>query len=257
MDRRFSFNEDEENYDRCRPTYPEELFQDVIAYAGLHAASKAIEIGIGTGQATVPILKTGCYVTAIELGDRLSAYVTEKLKTNRNLQVQNADFLDVPMAKEFIDFVYSATAFHWLPEEQAFRKIWDMLKPQGSVALFWNHPFPNRQGDESNQVNRRIYNKYRPSAKAPVEFSQADCEAYVRLLDKYGFQKIQCKLYHRVRTLTVDSYLHLLNTYSDHRALPPEVREMFEQEMQAELEKAGGSINVYDTIDLYLGQKHS
>ena len=35
-------------------------------------------IGIGTGQATPPILDDGAAVTAVEPGDRLSAFVREK-----------------------------------------------------------------------------------------------------------------------------------------------------------------------------------
>ena len=47
----------------------------------------------------------------------------------------------------------------------------------------------------------------------------------------------------------------MLNTYSDHRAMPDDVRTRFECEIRAAIEKAGGFLKVYDTIDLYLAQK--
>lgn len=255
MDERLRFNEDEHNYDQFRPAYPDKLFQDIFDYSGLHSTSRVVEIGIGTGQATVPILKTGCSVTGVELGDKLSAFVSEKFKAYSNFTVRNADFLKVIMSSNTYDLVYSATAFHWLPETEAFQKTLDILKAQGTVALFWNHPFPNRKNDITNRVNRVVYEKHRSSDHDPIEFNETNCQKYMDLLKNNGFDDVQCKLYYRVRTLTSDAYICLLNTYSDHRALPITVKEDFEREMKSELDKVGGSINIYDTIDLYLGRK--
>ena len=72
MELRETFNKNEENYDRYRPGYPEELFNDIISYSGLKEDSTVIEVGTGTGQATFPFILKGCNVTGIELGDRLS-----------------------------------------------------------------------------------------------------------------------------------------------------------------------------------------
>ena len=46
------FNEVPELYDRVRPTYPEELFADLIAITGVDERSSVLEVGCGTGQAT-------------------------------------------------------------------------------------------------------------------------------------------------------------------------------------------------------------
>jgi hypothetical protein len=40
-------------YDRSRPSYPEALVDDVVEYAGAAVADPALEIGAGTGKATV------------------------------------------------------------------------------------------------------------------------------------------------------------------------------------------------------------
>ena len=39
MDLRLTFNEDEHNYDKYRPTYPEELFLDIINYSHISSYS--------------------------------------------------------------------------------------------------------------------------------------------------------------------------------------------------------------------------
>jgi len=49
MDLRMKFNEDEEDYDKWRSTYVEELFNQIIQYSNIDEISKVLEIGIGTG----------------------------------------------------------------------------------------------------------------------------------------------------------------------------------------------------------------
>ena len=67
MDLRKTFNTDEYNYDKSRPAYPKNLFNDIFEYINLSENSNVLEIGIGTGQATLPFLNKGCNVTAVEL----------------------------------------------------------------------------------------------------------------------------------------------------------------------------------------------
>ena len=255
MDLRLKFNEDVMNYDHFRPTYPDELFKDMISYSSVDERSNSLEIGIGTGQATRSILGIGCSVTAIELGDKLSDFVKNKFIKHDNFNVINADFMALPLEPDSYDLVYCATAFHWLPQEEGYSKVHNILKFGGTIALFWNHPFPNRKDDISNNVNRRVYDKYRPSDKEIVEFGEKDCERRTRELERFGFKDVEAKLYHRVRTLTSDTYIALLNTYSDHRALDTKIKDAFEAEMKTSIDKIGGKINIYDTIDLYLARR--
>ena len=53
------FDENVLDYDRYRPTYGTEIFRDIIAYAGISDGSRVLEIGCGTGNATLPFLETG------------------------------------------------------------------------------------------------------------------------------------------------------------------------------------------------------
>jgi ubiquinone/menaquinone biosynthesis C-methylase UbiE len=48
------FDEDAELYDRARPGYPTELYDDLAELAGVRTGSRVLEVGCGTGQATVP-----------------------------------------------------------------------------------------------------------------------------------------------------------------------------------------------------------
>lgn len=255
MDLRRVFDEDERNYERIRPGYAEALFEAVFSYAGIGAESEALEIGIGTGQATLPFLDRGCRVTAVELGEHLAAFSRKKFADFEHFDLHHGDFMDVSLGAGRYDLVYAATAFHWLPPE-AYGKVWELLKPGGTVALFWNRPFVNKLDDPSNAASRKVYEKHRPGDRPrKTPWSVEDCEARRQELLRAGFSDVEVRLFHRVRSLSTEDYIALLNTYSDHRALPQGTRQAFEGDMRKALERVGGTIRIYDTMDLYLGRK--
>lgn len=104
--------------------------------APLNKHSSALEVGIGTGQATRPILETGCQITAVELGDQMAAFVREKFKEHPNFSVVNCPFQNYECPDNSIDLIYSASAFHWIPEEIGYKKVFDALRPGGVFARF-------------------------------------------------------------------------------------------------------------------------
>lgn len=254
---RMTFNEDVQNYDIARPNYPEELFTDILYYLEQrNAGNTALEIGIGTGQATKPFLDAGFSVTAIELGDKLATYTAERFRAYPNLRILCADFMEANLEKAgAFDLLYAATAFHWLPKLDGYLRAKSMLRDGGVIALFWNHPYMCRWDDASNMAAKTVYDRLRPSEKAILEFNEAMTQPILSELHDAGFRKAQVKLYHRMRTLTTEQYIALLNTYSDHRALDATVKNRFEQEMREALNRVGGIIHIYDTIDLYLAEK--
>src|SRR5256885_12225749 len=70
---RATFDQAAELYDRARPGYPRELFDDFAELGQLRPGDRVLEIGPGTGQATVPMAERGFHITAIELGPSLAA----------------------------------------------------------------------------------------------------------------------------------------------------------------------------------------
>lgn len=255
MELRKTFNENARNYDKIRPGYGQELFETIFRYSRIGAGSELLEIGIGTGQATAPFLDRGCRVTAVELGEKLAAVSREKYAACPEFQVIVGDFMELSGQAERYDLIYAATAFHWLPQA-AYGRVWDQLKPGGTLALFWNRPFVSRMDDPSNAASRRVYDKYRPTDNPRLHpWGMADCEPRRQELLAAGFTDVEVRLFHRTRCLSAEEYLCLLNSYSDHRALAPEIRAAFEADMLDAIVQTGGEIRIYDTMDLYLGRK--
>lgn len=253
IDLRLTFNENAYNYDKIRPNYPDGLFKAVFDYLPICNGSSLLEIGIGTGKATLPFIKTGAKITAVELGSSLAEYCRVKF-SQENVTVINGDFMSCNLPDNSFDLVYCATAFHWLPKT-AYGKIKRILKPGGALALFWNHPFVRRADDKSNTAAARVYDKYRPTEKPIAEFQPADCEKISQELLNNGFQDIKSELYRRTRTLSSTEYISLMNTYSDHISLPCNTKSALERDMKTALDAVGGKINIYDTVDLYLARK--
>lgn len=255
MDLRLTFNEDVLNYDKMRPTYVKELFDDIILYAGLNSSKKALEIGIGTGQATSPFLNIGCKVTAIELGEDLARFSKAKFSEFNNFDVINNDFAIIELENNAYDLIYSATAFHWIPEEIGYPKAYQLLKSGSVLALFWNRPFPAKE-DELHAAIQKLFDKYRPLQEKPdFKHDEEKCVKIVNTIKKYGFIDAHYKLYHQTRTFDAESYVALFNTYSDHRAMQKETRIQFEKELIDTINFYGGYFSLNDTIELYLTRK--
>ena len=253
MDRRATFNENVQNYEAYRPTYPQELYDAIRSYSDIGPKSYGVEVGIGTGQATLPILQTGCRLTAVELGSELAAYTEEKFRQYTNFDVVNCSFETYDVAETSVDLVYSATAFHWIPVEVGYPKIHRMLKTDGTLALFWNRPSTS-QGP-LHEVIQKVYAKYWGSQ---VRVEESRQKAYDKVLDQmksYGFRDIRLELFKAVRCFDADSYIGLLTTYSDHRSMPESMKEPFYSEIRKAINRYGGVITIEDTVDLYLGKK--
>lgn len=60
MEFRLVFDTIPDAFDCYRPHYPAIVYQTLFPYAHLTPGSAVLELGPGTGQATRPVLDTGC-----------------------------------------------------------------------------------------------------------------------------------------------------------------------------------------------------
>ena len=259
MDLRLTFNEVPEEYGRFRPHYPDALSSDLIAYSMLDATKKALEIGIGAGQATLPFLKTGCELTAVEIGDQLARYSREKFALYEHFKVLNQDFESALLDEDSFDLIYSASAFHWIKPEIGFPKVCRLLKSGGVFAWISVQPAPAHRHihDELEKVYEK-YSRYFGGDK--LEFDrfpdvQRNQSYRINAFRQYGFIEIVDKLYHGTRTLNASDYATLCGTYSDHRAIPEADRIPFLSEIEDAVNRCGGKFTFSDTFLLCMGRK--
>lgn len=257
LDKKYIFDQMVINYEKRRPNYGTEVFKDIIDYAGITMDKSIIEIGCGTGKATEPFLKTKCEVTAIELGENLALYTKKKFRDYGNLDVVKSAFEDYECGDNKFDMLYSATAFHWIPEEIGYKKAFRIIKNGGSIALFWNKPFVNNKDNPLHQKIQSIYNDFLPEWNHKVSDNERKSKHIERIdnIKKYGFVDMVVKQYENVRTMSGAEYIELLNTYSDHASLDKSIQLPFYNAIRTAIEDYGDEMIIYDIVNLYLARK--
>ncbi|MET9344407.1 class I SAM-dependent methyltransferase [Nonomuraea sp. NPDC003804] len=209
MDLRRTFDEDAELYDRARPGYPAELFTRVPV------ASRVLEIGCGTGQATRGLLGRGCVVTAVELGPSLAALARARMPS---IEVVNADFETWPLPAEPYDVVFAATSFHWLDPATRVARARAALRPGGLLATVATHHVAGGTAAFFAEV-QECYERFDPATTPGLRLRPAaavppDGEALP------GFAAPVFERWEWELAYTTEEYLDLLSTYSGLRALP-------------------------------------
>lgn len=247
-------------YEKFRPGYTEELYRMIFDYVPINADSKVVEIGIGGGQATLPILQTGCELTAVEYGEQFSALCRKKFMDYPKFSVKTGKFEDTAFEDNAFDLVFSASAFHWVPEEIGYTKVFDMLKSGGAFARFANHPFRDKGNAALTKEIDRIYGQYyykfhNKKQETPTEYSEKQAQRRAMIAEKYGFTDIRYALFYRTRTFSAEEYRTLLGTYSDHIAIEETMRNEFFSKIEEAINAHGGTITIYDTMDLQLARK--
>ncbi len=247
-------------YEKFRPGYTDELYKMIFNYIAINKSCNVVEVGIGGGQATLPFLKTGCNLTAVEYGEQFSELCKEKFKEYRNFTIVTSKFEDMNFSDNTYDLVYSASAFHWVPENIGYTKVFSMLKSGGVFARFANHPYRDKNNLALSEEIDKIYGEYyytfyNKKREVLTEYSEEQAVQRANIAEKYGFKDIKYALFYRTRTFSAKEYITLLGTYSDHIAMEESIRKEFFLKIEEAINNHGGSFTLFDTIDLQLARK--
>lgn len=249
MDFRKTFDQIPEDFDKYRPRYREEVFQELASVCKLGPDKKVLEIGPGTGQATEPILKTGCDYTAIELGENFTSFLKHKFSSYQNFRVINADFETWAFEEGTYDLVYSAATIQWIPEEIAFTKTFQMLKPGGFLAMFMTYSDETSRNPELRAEIDQVYEKH-------FRVGQSyQCKMDYKNAMHYGFTNWVCREWKSERTVDAESYISWIGTHCEHITLEEPYKTRFYAGIREAFRKYGDRMVIVDTIPLYLVQK--
>lgn len=248
-DFRKTFDNIPEDFDKYRPRYREEVFQELEMLCKLDLSKRVLEIGPGTGQATEPILKTGCDYTAIELGENFTAFMKKKFAAYQNFHIINADFEKYVFGENVYDLVYSAATIQWIPEEIAFSKVYSMLKPGGYLAMFMTRSDERSLNPDLSKKIDEVYKKHfhvKQSYNCKIEYENAL---------HYGFTNFTYKEWQSERVLNVEEYISWIGTHCAHITLEEPYKTHFYSGIREAFGNAGDRMAIIDTIPLYLFQK--
>jgi SAM-dependent methyltransferase len=261
--RKRSFDAAARQYDKFRPGYPEPLFDDLAELSGIPKDGRILEIGPGTGQATLPLARRGFSILGLELGASMARVCRSNTHEFPNVEILNVAFEDwtgdtssrktgtvpsqgpvrlpgtVPCFPGSYDMVLSATAFHWIPYKVAYPRCARALKPRGSLALLWNFvDIPdNRFYSDLQAIYRRIVPRMRLSLPPELRIERQR----KKIINSGLFGPVTILRYPWQSEYTSDRYIGLLKTMSDHAILAPKVRRDVFRAIRKLIEDYGGS----------------
>ncbi|MFT4110543.1 class I SAM-dependent methyltransferase [Propionicimonas sp.] len=214
-----SFGPLAEDYDRLRPGFPEQLFTDLLASAH-DMPREVLEIGAGTGKATVPLLARGLDVTAVEPSPEMARVLLERAR-----EAGVADRLDVVVApfEEFrperrFGIVVAAQSFHWVDPSTRWQRLADVLLPGGSAGLFWNAWMLDPQRHDHGAI-RRVFEAEGTGLRPDVVPFASDDRPPEGMEEVPELVDFRVRRYQRTWALATSDYLALLATTSQFAVL--------------------------------------
>ncbi len=243
-----------ESYDAYRPAYPEEVIDALIAMTSIQPDSIILEIGSGTGKATLMLARRGFAIRCIEPGQHLVAIAARKLKHFPRVEFETATFEHSLMRPGEFDLVLSAQAFHWVPQKIGYALAARALKPDGRLALFWNM-YPDPTSAVFLEL-RRVYQEHAPEL-ADRSISYEDLiRARKRDIETSGcFGNVTTRMFPWSARYDTRQYLGLLNTYSDHLRLSVENRKNLFDSIAEVIDQHGGYLEKPYVAALYVAHK--
>lgn len=226
------FNEVPELYDRVRPTYPDELFRDLVAVTHLDDRSSVLEVGCGTGQATRSLAALGCSVVAVERGVGMAEVARERLGTFPNVDVEISPFEEWDDQGRRFDVLVAAAAWHWVDPRVGWRRAHDLLRPGGWMAVLGNVVVRRRGEPEVSAETADLHERFVPGNP---DWGDPPLEEEVRATDQgWGppnedaegwFGSTIVRWYPTVQWFDGEGFADLLRSTSLYRQLDPDVRE--------------------------------
>jgi trans-aconitate methyltransferase len=181
----------------------------------LPPAPEIVEVGPGTGQATMDLLARGASVHAIEIGPAMAAKLRSNLQTDQ-LRVSIGDFEKVDIAAGSADAVFSATAYHWISRAAQTDRPPSILKRGGVVAIvdLSQVDYPSDRGFFA--AAQPIYDRYGEGHIGPPAPTRESVELAMRaaLEGDDRFARVAIHQYNWDQTYSASGYRKLMLSYS-------------------------------------------
>jgi ubiquinone/menaquinone biosynthesis C-methylase UbiE len=243
-DARVLFDQAAEAYDAARPGYPLELVDRLIEETGLDESARILEIGPGTGQLTMSLARRGFQVTAVELGERLARIASRNLAGFPKVQIVQGAFEAWPDEDRSFDVVTCAQAFHWIDPEAGLPKIRRLLVEDGYLAVVYNL-FPGSDSPADRDL-ADVYARCFPGStgrdsKSALKETVHRVEETIRSSGLFTAPSTWRHAWSE--TYTTRRYLQLLESFSDHRALPEADRQTLLDAVREVVDAHGGRVH--------------
>ncbi|MGC1238318.1 MAG: class I SAM-dependent methyltransferase [Acidimicrobiales bacterium] len=256
-ERRDVFGEAVEQYANARPGYPEGLIDDVLAYGD--PASDILEVGAGTGKATVAFAARGVALTCLEPDPRMAARLALECAAFSNVSIINSRFENW-VAPTTYDVMIAAQSWHWVDRARRWDLAHRAVHRGGAIALFWNRYIVSNDElrRELEGIDRRFHvdNGFSPNGVTTEAFPdeivlEEGWPAY-DLASDARFEDLVSRRYRRTQVFATATYLDLLASTSSYRIMDDDARDALMLEVASVTEEHGGELELCIITDLFL-----
>lgn len=240
-------------YDEARPGYPSSVIEDIIRISEIVDGGRVLDIGCGSGRATILFGKRGYQIIGVDLSKELVAIARQKSSEHQKVSYYVGEFEHVDLPSGKFDLITAGQALHWIEPEVGYNRIFNLLKESGTLAAFWN--FENYEARSLAVQVRDLYREhctfFPPDLGSP--------QRYLEKLDASGlFEPIKINTHYWNWELTKEKYIKLVRSYAWVSSLPNENSKHFLDDLARLLEDKPENITVpFKTILLTTKKSHS
>ena len=257
-ERRLAFGGVAELYDEARPSYPRALVDDVIAFAAVRPPERILEVGSGTGKATVLFADRGFGVLGIEPSPEMAALARRNCAGYPGVRIEETDFERWAGEAAAFRLVFSAQAWHWVAPGAGYAKARSALVEGGAFAAFWNYP-----RWEDCEIRDELAAAYQRAAYVPAqgdpmhpgaETSGPRHSRFDEVASAEGFSDAEYRTYRWCLDYTTAEYLRLMRTHSTHILLSEQGLQALLDEVGGVIDRHGGSLALPLVTELHLAR---
>ena len=228
------------DYERHRPAYPNAVIQEMLDLSDLRPDSRLLEIGCGTGQATLSLASRGYSIDCVDPGKNMISLAQEKCRQWPRVRFISARFEEAILPSGAYDLVFSAQAFHWITPVMRLRKAARLLRPGGSLALLYNYPAAAR-GEALERLSSLIH-RASDGRLPPWDYAE-EVRGWLREMEGCSlFQRPSIFRHSWYQRYTAEEYVGLFRTYSDFLSLPKALQQRVAAAIHRFIIQHGGSV---------------
>ncbi|XP_011878407.1 PREDICTED: NADH dehydrogenase [ubiquinone] 1 alpha subcomplex assembly factor 5-like [Vollenhovia emeryi] len=253
------------NLQKCKIKFIIEEFSEELK----DVCGKCMDIGCGPGDVTkellLPNLGSNAQIIGTDISESMIKYANKRFKDKKRLQFEVLDIQTKHLPQKYIsqfDHIFSSHTLHWCNDiQQAFKNIYQMLQPNGTVLLYIIASHDIYEVLRMLVQDIRFASYVLDSMKniSPFQESTNARKDLKELLKRVGFTVLHCSL--REASYSENKLQNFLNSIISilkfREDMPQDLKEEFKNTLIYEYTKRKinyKSINGQElTLDLYTG----
>jgi protein-L-isoaspartate O-methyltransferase len=213
-----AFDECADKYHGARLRYPDTLFSDLAAMVAAGPGNDILEVGAGSGGATVVLASAGFSVHCIEPSRRMASVLKLNCSAFQAVKVSTTSFEHWRPRSQYSALV-AAQSWHLIDPASRLLKAAQVIRQGGLIALLWSQP-PQPVDNELRVALDNLFTTYEGNLAAAPGSKPTPMPHHPSLSTSPYFAARPPRIYVTSNRITHRSYMKILETYPEYFTLP-------------------------------------